>query len=105
MPFRRLLPIALISSIALAAAGCSVTREAGGGALRVPVADHPPAVQARVAAELAAAPADAAWPRLIASYSQLRRAACAVTPDQPACRRICAADANRHRFCRTSGGP
>lgn len=67
--------------------------------LTIPVRDYPPERQQRLAGEIAAAPTGAVWPEVVGDYSTLRRAACAVTPRQPACRQICAADGNRHSFC------
>lgn len=99
--------------LGLALAGCNTARPspplppAGNDprpALSIPLVDHDAASQARLADELAAAPADAEWPRYVAGYSTTRRAVCAVTPAQPACRRICAAEGNRPAFCARTAG-
>ncbi|KAF0137429.1 MAG: hypothetical protein FD152_480 [Xanthobacteraceae bacterium] len=92
---------AAISLIALGAAGCETTRPASTQpTLTVPVRDYPAERQQRLAEEISSAPAGAVWPEMIGDYSTLRRSACAVTPNQAACRRICAAEQNRPAFCR-----
>lgn len=106
---------ATISLLALALAACSFSADTATPplppassnsprpALTIPLTDHDQASQNRVAAEIAAAPADAEWPAYVRAYSQTRRAVCAVTPNQAACRRICAAEGNRLAFCSRTG--
>jgi hypothetical protein len=100
---------AAISLIGLAAAGCNHLASEPAAmratpALAVPVRHYPAERQQRLAGEIFVAPAGAVWPEMIADYSTLRRAACAVTPQQPACRQICASEGNRYAFCRRANG-
>jgi hypothetical protein len=100
---------AAISLIGLVAAGCEHTRSLAppppaSAGITISVRDYPADRQQRLAAEIEAAPADAVWPEMISDYSQLRRGACSITPNQPACRRICAAGGNRYGFCRRAKG-
>ena len=91
---------ALISLLAQGLAACSHTAPVSAEpTLTIPVRAYPAERQQRLAAEIMAAPASAVWPEMLGDYSTLRRAACAVTPRQEACRQICNADGNRHAFC------
>lgn len=93
---------ALILSTSCAAAACERAAPVSSTqpVLTIPVRHYPAERQQRLADEIAAAPAGSVWPDMIGDYSTLRRAGCAVTPNQEACRQICRADQNRHAFCR-----
>jgi hypothetical protein len=100
------LRVAMILLPALIVGGCSAhlspplpAAQPGRPAISIPLTDYPPQTQAQVAREVREAPPGAAWPRLIGDYSTTRRAVCAVTPAQAACRRICAAEGNAPAFC------
>jgi hypothetical protein len=99
--------LCLTLPLALALGACSETARAplplarpDRPALVLPLPDYPPARQALLAQEIEAAPPGAVWPGMIADLSTARRQICALTPDQAACRRICAASGNAYAFCR-----
>ena len=66
------LAVALASLTSCAAASSSPAP--GGGCAALPLSRYTRAQQDAVAAEIAAAPADAAWPEFMAGYGELRAA-------------------------------